>query len=58
MIILPFLVPLGLHIQNLCKSKLSKIVDNKVGSDLSNDVVVVENEDEEETTATEGEQPK
>ncbi|CAL9001046.1 unnamed protein product, partial [Prunus brigantina] len=35
-----------------------KIVDNKVGSDLSNDVVVVENEDEEETTATEGEQPK
>ncbi|CAL9029774.1 unnamed protein product [Prunus brigantina] len=34
-----------------------KIVDNKVGSDLSNDVVVVENEDEEETTATKGEQP-
>ncbi|KAI5343456.1 hypothetical protein L3X38_011332 [Prunus dulcis] len=33
-----------------------KIVDNKVGSDLSNDVVVVE--DEEETTAMEGEQPK
>ncbi|CAL8119103.1 unnamed protein product [Prunus armeniaca] len=35
-----------------------KIVDNKVGSDLSNDVVVVEDEDEEETTAMEGEQPK
>ncbi|CAL8988407.1 unnamed protein product, partial [Prunus brigantina] len=35
-----------------------KIVDNKVGSDLSNDVVVVENEDEEETTAVEGERPK
>ncbi|BBG96883.1 hypothetical protein Prudu_005831 [Prunus dulcis] len=34
------------------------IVDNKVGSDLSNDVVVVEDEDEEETTAMEGEQPK
>ncbi|CAL2239445.1 unnamed protein product [Prunus armeniaca] len=33
-----------------------KIVDNKVGSDLSNDVVVVE--DEEETTAMDGEQPK
>ncbi|KAI5334903.1 hypothetical protein L3X38_025036 [Prunus dulcis] len=35
-----------------------KIVDNKVGSDLSNDVVVVEDEDEEETTAMEGEQTK
>ncbi|KAI5343195.1 hypothetical protein L3X38_011071 [Prunus dulcis] len=37
-----------------------KIVDNKVVSDLSNDVVVVEDEDEdeEETTAMEGEQPK
>ncbi|CAL8174473.1 unnamed protein product [Prunus armeniaca] len=35
-----------------------KIVDNKVGSDLSNDVVVVEDEDEEETTAMDGEQPK
>ncbi|KAI5313301.1 hypothetical protein L3X38_042475 [Prunus dulcis] len=35
-----------------------KIVDNKVGSDLSNDVVVVEDEDEEETTTMEGEQPK
>ncbi|KAI5351458.1 hypothetical protein L3X38_004349 [Prunus dulcis] len=35
-----------------------KIVDNKVGSDLSNDVVVVEDEDEEETTAMEVEQPK
>ncbi|CAL2238230.1 unnamed protein product [Prunus armeniaca] len=34
-----------------------KIVDNKVGSDLSNDVVVVEDEDEE-TTAMDGEQPK
>ncbi|BBG99581.1 transposable element gene [Prunus dulcis] len=35
-----------------------KIVDNKVGSDLSNDVVVVEDEDEEETTAMEGNNPK
>ncbi|CAL8112262.1 unnamed protein product [Prunus armeniaca] len=29
-----------------------KIVDNKVGSDLSNDVVVVEDEDQEKTTFT------
>lgn len=34
-----------------------KIIDNKVDSNLSNDVVIVENE-EEETTATEGEQPE
>ncbi|CAL2239339.1 unnamed protein product [Prunus armeniaca] len=39
--------------------KSSKIVDNKVSSNISNDVVVVKDEhEEEETTATEGEQPK
>ncbi|CAL9001131.1 unnamed protein product [Prunus brigantina] len=39
--------------------KSGKIVDNKVSSNLSNDVLVVEDKDEEEeTTATEGEQPK
>ncbi|CAL2238597.1 unnamed protein product [Prunus armeniaca] len=35
-----------------------KIVDNKFGSNLSNDAMVVEDEDEKETIATKGEQPK